>query len=212
MTIKIHGHPISPASQRVIACLEEKGVEFEPVLVDLLTGQQKKEPFLSINPFGQVPGFEDGDLKLFESRAITKYIAHTYADKGTPLLFEDPKKLGTLFLWLEVEVHQFDASAQKLAFEILIKPMKGLTTDEAAVEQLQVQLSKVLDVYEARLSKSKYLAGDSFTLADLHHLPVVNNLLKTKVKALFDARPHFSAWCADILARPAWKKTLEVKY
>lgn len=212
MAIKVHGHPVSPAAQRVLVCLEEKELEYDTILVDLRTGEQKKEPFISINPFGQVPGFEDGDLKLYESRAITKYIAHAYADKGTPLLPKDPKKLGTVFLWLEVEVLKFDASAQKLAFEILIKPMKGMASDEAEIEQLQVQLSTVLDVYEARLAESKYLAGDCFTLADLHHLPVINNLLKTKVKALFDARPHLSAWCADILARPAWKKALEAKY
>ncbi|XP_073145293.1 glutathione S-transferase-like [Henckelia pumila] len=212
MAIKVHGNPHSPAAQRVIVCLEEKGLEYDTVLIDLRSREQKKEPFISINPFGQVPGFEDGDLKLYESRAITKYIAHVYADKGTPLLLEGPKKLGTLYLWLEVEVQKFDASAQKIAYEILVKPVKGMTTDEAAVEQLIVQLSDVLDVYEARLAESKYLTGDSFTLADLHHLPVINNLYKTKVKSLFDARPHFSAWCADILARPAWKKALEAKY
>ncbi|KAH6811143.1 glutathione S-transferase 6 [Perilla frutescens var. frutescens] len=206
MAIKLHGHPLSPAARRVLVCLAEKGLDYEFVLVDLTTGQQKKEPFISINPFGQVPGFEDGDLKLFESRAITRYIAHAYADKGTPLISEDPKKMGIIGVWLEVETQRFDAAGQKLSFEILIKPMKGMTTDDAVVEQLQAQLAGVLDVYEARLAQSKYLGGDDYSLADLHHIPIIANLQKTKVKALFDARPCVAAWAAALLARPAWQK------
>lgn len=92
--------------------------------------------------------------------------------------------------------------------EILVKPMKGMTTDEAAVEQLQAQLDGVLDVYEARLAQSKYLAGDDYTLADLHHIPIIANLFYTKVKPLFDSRPHVSAWAASLLARPASQKVL----
>ncbi|XP_057782365.1 glutathione S-transferase-like [Salvia miltiorrhiza] len=206
MAIKVYGHPFSPAARRVLVCLAEKGLDYEIVLVDLATGQQKKEPLISINPFGQVPGFEDGDLKLFESRAITRYIAHAYADKGTPLISEDPKKMAIIGLWLEVESQKFDAAGQKLSFEILVKPMKGMAVDEAVVEQGQAQLAAVLDVYEARLGKSKYLGGDDFSLADLHHIPIIANLMKTKVKAVFDARPCVAAWAAALLARPAWQK------
>ncbi|XP_057782363.1 glutathione S-transferase-like [Salvia miltiorrhiza] len=208
MAIKVHGSPVSPAAKRVLLCLEEKQLDYEFVLVDLSTGQHKKDSFLSLNPFGQVPGFEDGDLKLFESRAITRYIAHAYADKGTPLISEDPKKMGVIGVWLEVESLRFDAAGQKLSFEILVKPMKGMATDEGAVEQLQAQLAAVLDVYEARLAKSKYLGGDDFSLADLHHIPIVANLMNTKVKALFDARPCVAAWAAALVARPAWLKVI----
>ncbi|KAL0459685.1 UNVERIFIED_CONTAM: Glutathione S-transferase [Sesamum latifolium] len=206
--MKLHGHPISPAVRRVAACLEEKGLPYEFVFVDLSTGQHKKDPFISLNPFGQVPALEDGDLKLFESRAITQYIARTYADKGTPLLPTDPLKQAMVSVWSEVESHAFDAAASKLSFEILIKPILGMSTDEGAVEAQQGKLAQVLDVYESRLGKSKYLGGEEFSLADLHHLPIINNLLGTKIKPLFDARPHVSAWCADILARPAWQKVL----
>ncbi|XP_073052248.1 glutathione S-transferase APIC-like [Primulina eburnea] len=208
MAIKVYGHPYSPATQRVLLCLTEKNLEYEFVFVDLTTAQQKNQPFISINPFGQVPSFEDGDLKLFESRAVTQYIAHQYADKGTPLIHQDPKKMAIISVWLEVEAQKFDVFASKLSTETLMKPLKGMTSDEAAVEQLQSQLAPILDVYEARLAESKYLGGDSFTLADLHHVPIINYLMKTKAKTLFDQRRHVSAWCADILARLACLKVL----
>lgn len=147
-------------------------------------------------------------IRIAESRAITKYISNAYAGKGTQLVFQDPKKMAIVGVWLEVEGQRFDAAGSKLSYEILIKPIKGMQTDEAAVAALETQLAAVLDVYEARLGESKYLGGDKYSLADLHHVPIISNLMKTKVKELFDARPRVSAWAADIQARPAWQKVL----
>ncbi|TXG63471.1 hypothetical protein EZV62_010465 [Acer yangbiense] len=208
--IKIHGSVISTAAQRVFACLYEKDIDFELVPVDMSAGEHKSEAFLAKNPFGQVPAFEQGDLYLFESRAITQYIAEQYADKGTALTCPS-KTVPMLLVWKEVEAHQFDPVASKLNWEIVFKPMFGMTTDPAAVEELEAKLSKVLDVYEARLSKSKFLACDCFTLADMHHLPNINLLMGTQVKKLFDCRPHVSAWVANITARPAWAKVLALQ-
>ncbi|KAI9181290.1 hypothetical protein LWI28_018155 [Acer negundo] len=208
--IKIHGSVISTAAQRVFACLYEKDINFELVPVDMSAGEHKSESFLAMNPFGQVPAFEQGDLYLFESRAITQYIAEQYADKGTALTCPS-KTVPMLLVWKEVEAHQFDPVASKLNWEIVFKPMFGMTTDPAAVEELEAKLSKVLDVYEARLSKSKFLGCDCFTLADMHHLPNINLLMGTQLKKLFDCRPHVSAWVANITARPAWAKVLALQ-
>ncbi|XP_030517606.1 glutathione S-transferase-like isoform X2 [Rhodamnia argentea] len=210
MVMKVHGAVLSTAAMRVFATLYEKDLEFEFVPVDMGAGEHKQERFLALNPFGQVPFFEDGDLKLFESRAITKYIAHQYKDKGTQLVCEG-KPMATVSMWMEVEAHQFDPVASKLQWEIVYKPMFGMATDAAVVEENEAKLAKVLDVYEARLSQSKYLGCDCFTLADLHHQPALTNLMGTQVKKLFDARPKVSAWVADIMARPALAKVLAMR-
>ncbi|XP_057424353.1 glutathione S-transferase-like [Lotus japonicus] len=207
-TIKVHGSPISNATMRALVALYEKQLEFEFVPTDMRNGEHKKEPFLSLNPFGQVPALEDGDLKLFESRAITKYIAYEYADKGTELLSKDSKKMAVTTVWLEVEAHHFDQPSSKLAFELAFKPMFGMTTDPAVVEENEAKLAGVLDVYEKRLSGSKYLAAECFTLADLHHIPNIFYLMNTQSKKLFESRPHVNAWVADITARPAWSKVV----
>lgn len=114
--------------------------------------------------------------------------------------------MAILSVWAEVEGQKFDPAASKLTFELAIKPLLGMATDPAVVEEYEAKLAKVLDVYEARLAQSKYLAGDCFTLADLHHLPNINYLINTQVKELFTSRPHVNAWCTDILSRPAWLK------
>ncbi|MCD7456629.1 glutathione Stransferase [Datura stramonium] len=209
MVIKVHGNPMSTATMRVAACLIDKDLDFEFVFVDMATDQHKKHPFLSLNPFGQVPAFEDGDLKLFESRAITQYIAHVYASNGNQLTLQDPKKMAIMSVWMEVEGQNLEPPASKLTWELCIKPIIGMSTDDAVVKESEEQLSKLLDIYETRLAESKYLGGDYFTLVDLHHLPNMYYLMGTKVKALFDSRSRVSAWCADILARPAWVKGLE---
>ncbi|GMY16878.1 glutathione S-transferase-like [Fagus crenata] len=98
-------------------------------------GEHKKEHFLCLNPFGQVPAFEDGDLKLFESRAITNYIAYDYADKGTQLTCKDTKKMAIILVWMEVEAQQYDPVASKLVWELGVKPLVGMDTDTAIVEE-----------------------------------------------------------------------------
>ncbi|XP_030947680.1 glutathione S-transferase PARB-like [Quercus lobata] len=211
--IKVHGSPLSTNTLRVLATVYEKELDHEFVLVDMSAGEHKKEHFLSThNPFGQVPAFEDGDLKLFESRAITRYIACEYADKGTQLIYQDSKKMAITSVWMEVEGQQYKQIATKLAWELVYKPLLlGMSADKAIVEENEPKLAKVLDIYESRLAQSKYLGGDCFTLADLHHLPTLHYLFGTQVKKLFDSRPHVSAWIADITARPAWLKALALQ-
>ncbi|KEH43230.1 putative glutathione transferase [Medicago truncatula] len=207
-TIKVHGSPISTATMRVTATLYEKELEFEFVSINMRNGEHKKEPFISLNPFGQVPAFEDGDLKLFESRAITQYIDHEYADKGTKLTSSDSKKMAIMSVWSEVESLHYDQVASILVWELGIKTLFGIPLDSNVVEENEAKLDIILDVYEKRLSKSKYLGGDSFTLVDLHHLPSLYYLMKSQSKKLFESRPYVSAWVADITARPAWSKVL----
>lgn len=210
--MKVHGSLMSTAAMRVFACLYEKELEFEFIPVDMGSGEHKKEHFLSLNPFGQVPAFEHGDLKLFESRAITQYIAHEYPESGTQLLCAlDSKKMAILSVWMEVEGHQFEPAASKLTWELVFKPIFGMAIDEAVVEENEAKLGKVLDIYEARLGRSKYMACDCFTLADLHHMPNIHYLMGTRCKALFDSRPKVCEWVANIMSRPAWAKVMNMK-
>lgn len=206
MAMKLHGTVGSNATFRALVALIEKDLDFEFVTVDYAGREHKTPQFLERNPFGQIPAFEDGNLKLFESRAISKYVSEAYADKGTNLTNNDPKKMAIQTVWMEVESQKFEPASARLVWELALKPILGLKTDEAVVPEFEQKLTHVLDVYEQRLTESKYLGGDVFTLADLHHLPNIHYLMGTKAKSLFHARPHVSAWASDILSRPAWVK------
>ena len=145
-----------------------------------------------------------------ESRAIMRFITHNYHKLGTELVFEVPKQQGIAATWIDVEDHQFNPPAEQLRQELVDKTKKGLTMNKEVVAEAEAKLVKVLDVYEERLTHSKYLGGDRFTSADLSHLPNLYYLMGTPVKRLFEERPNVSAWCRHILSRPAWIKVVEM--
>ncbi|KAK6947099.1 Glutathione S-transferase, C-terminal [Dillenia turbinata] len=207
---KLYGAVDSPSTMRALASLLEHQVEFEFTLIDLEAGEHKKEVFLSLSPFGEIPVFQDGDLTLFESRTIMRYISHAYAVPGKDHIFEEPNLQGIVAGWIDIEDHQFDPPASRLLHEILHKPSIGLSTDVAVVVEEEAKLAKVLDVYEERLGKRKFLGGNKFTSADLTHLPNLHLLTRTRVKELFETRPCVYAWCTGIMSRPAWTKVVDL--
>ncbi|CAL4952849.1 unnamed protein product [Urochloa decumbens] len=199
---KLYGMPLSPNVVRVATVLNEKGLDFESVPVDVRTAAHKQPEFLALNPFGQIPALEDGDEVLYESRAINRYIASKYKSDGADHL------PATASAKLEVESHHFYPNVSPLVFQLLFKPMMGGAPDPIVVDKHAHQLAKVLDVYEDHLAKNKYLAGDEFSLADANHMSYLFCLSQTTKAGLIDERPHVKAWWEDIAARPAFKKTV----
>ncbi|KAK6254522.1 hypothetical protein SCA6_015827, partial [Theobroma cacao] len=210
MAIKVHGYAMSTCTARVLLCLSEKGLEYEVVPVDVANGAHKQQPYLSLNPFGQIPAFEDEDVKIFESRAISKYLARKYKDTGIDLLGSSSLTVSTIVdTWMEVESHQFNSPMQAIIRQMIVNPIFGIATDEKIIETELEKLGKVLDVYEERLSKCKYLGGDFYSLADLHHIPYLVYFMRTPKSSVITSRPHVSAWWNDISSRPATVKVAE---
>lgn len=110
---------------------------------------------------------------------------------------------------MEVEAHQFNAPIRTIVRQLILNPLSGLLPDEKLVEDEMEKLGKVLDVYEERLSKCKYLAGDYYTMADLHHFPYLVYFMRTPKAGAITSRPHVNAWWNDISSRPATVKVSE---
>ncbi|KAI4305952.1 hypothetical protein L6164_029277 [Bauhinia variegata] len=87
----------------------------------------------------------------------------------------------------------------------------GIPQDPKVIQESEAKLAKIFDIYEERLAKSKYLAGDFFSLADLRHLPATHYLFFKGVgkEHLIRDRKHVSAWWDDISSRPSWKFVVE---
>jgi glutathione S-transferase len=211
MTLIVHGAAFSTCTQRVLTTLAELGVDdykLEPV--DMMKGQHKSPDFLKLQPFGQIPVLKDGDLTIFESRAIVRYLVEKY--ENTTLTGKTLAERAVVNQWWEVESQNFNPPTASIVFQVVFTPIFGLERDDKVVAEQVAKLEKVLDVYEARLSSSKYLAGDSFTLADLSHLPYANLLVTAAGKSeLFTSRPHLSAWWKDISSRPTFQKVLALQ-
>ncbi|VVA17144.1 PREDICTED: glutathione [Prunus dulcis] len=210
MALKLHGLPLSTCTGRVLTIFHEKSLDFELVPVNLPAGEHKQPAFLTKNPFGQIPVLEDGDLTLFESRAITAYVAEKFKDTGADLIRHNNLKEAALVkVWTEAESQNFNPAISAIVFQHLVAPIYGMTPDQAVIDANLEKLAKVLDVYEARLSSTKYLAGDFYSLADLNHLPYTHYFMKTPWASLVNERPHVKAWWEDISSRPAFKKVAE---
>jgi glutathione S-transferase len=82
--LKLYGGAFSRAAI-VRWYLEELGVPYEFVQLDMKAGEHRQMPFLEINPVGKVPAIVDGDFKLWESGAILLYLAEKYGPKSLSL-------------------------------------------------------------------------------------------------------------------------------
>ncbi|KAL7094259.1 hypothetical protein ACP275_11G091800 [Erythranthe tilingii] len=211
MVVKVFGPAYGACPQRVLTCLVELGLEFELIPIDILSGQHKKPDFLLRQPFGQVPAIEDGDFRLFESRAIIRYYAAKSArDGGVNIYGKTLEERALVDQWLEVEVNNYNSLIYTMVLQLLVLPRMGQGTDLELVRNCKGKLEKVLDVYEERLSKSKYLAAEEFTIADVSHLPNTRFLMEEGMEDLIKGRKNVYAWWIDISSRPSWKKVMEL--
>ena len=113
-------------------------------------------------------------------------------------------------MWVEVEAHQMQPLAGAIAVECIVAPvLHGRERNQAVIDENVEKLKKVLEVYEARLAQSRYLAGDVLTLADFTHFIIMRYFMATEYATLVEALPHISAWWKGLAARPAAKKVAE---
>ncbi|KAL5810167.1 hypothetical protein ACOSQ4_026735 [Xanthoceras sorbifolium] len=203
MVVKVYGPVMAGCPQRVLACLLEKDVEFEDCSCRSRPRRAK--------PFGQVLAVEDAISGfLVKSRAIIRYYAAKYADSGSNLLGTTLEERATVDQWLEVEAH-FNDLVHTIVLQLTVLPSMGQPGDLALVHSCEQKLEVVFDVYERRLSKSKYLAGDWFSLADLSHLPATTFLMEeAKLGHLVKERKHVNGWWEEISGLPAWKKVMKL--
>ncbi|KAI0351894.1 glutathione S-transferase [Trametes cingulata] len=208
MVLKIYGNVLSTCTNRVRVVLEELGVPYEIVNVDFAKQEHKAPEFTAVQPFGQVPYIDDDGFKLFESRAIARYIALKYGGIGK--LIPDPKDIQKTALFEQaasIELSNFDPFAAGLAAENIFKPMFGQQTDKAKVEALKSQLEGKLAAYDVLLGRTKFLAGDELTIVDLFHLPYGALLEKQGIDFLTSGRfPNVARWWKEVSSRETWKK------
>ncbi|KAG0613459.1 hypothetical protein M758_6G104400 [Ceratodon purpureus] len=162
--------------------------------------------------FGVVPYLEDGDLAVFESRAIAKYFAEKY-DAKCNLLGKTLKERAIINTWMESEAHNFNPAVAPMIKELFLSMVFKKPANQELISTSLTNLNSVLDVYEIHLSKNKYLAGENYTLADANHTPYMEKVRTMDVfKGILDSRPHLAAWVSDITSLPAFKKCMQMDW
>jgi glutathione S-transferase len=134
---------------------------------------------------------------------LRKYKPELLAGDGSP------EAAAMVDVWLEVEAQQHHGPAGAIMVQCIVVPLRGGVRDQAVVDENVAKLRKVMEVYEARLSTSRYLAGEAITLADLSHFPMMSYFMDTEYAALVEDLPHVKAWWEELKARPAARKVAE---
>jgi len=200
--MRLYEHPVSGNSHKVRLLLSFLEIEYESVVVDLLIDEQHREPFLSINPRGEVPVLEDNGLILRDSMAILVYLA-TRHDKGR-WLPKDPAEMAHVMEWLAfaaswIQYGVFTARAI-VAFGL---NGNGVPSDFAgSLEEATLRGNKSLEILEKQLSDQEWLCGTKPTVADIACFPYV--ALAPMGNIALDPYPAVQAWIARFKGLPGY--------
>jgi len=200
--MKIYGHPMSTCTRKVLAILAERKANFDFEVVDLFKGENRSAAHLARQPFGQIPVLEEGDLRLYESRAILRYLDEVLP--GHKLTPSDAKDRAIMEQWISIETSNFTTHAMKIIYEDLFKKMQGAPADSTAIQAGTTGVSKALDILNHRLGEVAYIAGADFTLADICYMPYVEYLFAAGHGDLITSRANVAAWWNRVSTRPSW--------
>lgn len=208
--LTLYGNKIATCTQRVLILLEELNLKYELREIDLMKGQQKDTRYLQLQPFGKVPAIVYGDHKLFESRSILRYIAKNNTE-DVDLTLNDSHYVD---MWLEVESQNFNPPISKFIYEKIFKKWKDpeAIIDETVLNVALEDLGKVFDIYEERLSDSKYIGGDSFSIADISHIPYLYMFVTSgsEYKTFLKKYPRVYKWYKRMLMKDSVKEVLSI--
>jgi glutathione S-transferase len=201
MTITITAFERSPdrgkglaRDMRVRWALEEVGQPYDVRLVSFKA--MKKPAHLALQPFGQIPTYEDGGLALFESGAIVLHIAERHAG----LLPDDADARARAITWMFAAVSTMEPTIVEREMAWYLESKK--TWHEERRIMIEERIRKRLGELSARLGAADWLDG-AFSAADLL---MVSVLLRLRGSGMLDEYPDLSAYVARGEARPAYKR------
>jgi glutathione S-transferase len=169
------------------------GIPLDIVAVDFLAGEHKRSPLIDLNPWGEIPILEDGDVVLRDSQAILVYLARRYA--GETWLPGDATGMATVMQWLSTSANEIQngPGAARLVDKF------GYAIDKADTLR---RSARILPLLDAHLSRHDWLALERPTIADCAVFPYV--ALAPEGGVSLSDFPHIRQWIARIKALPGF--------
>jgi glutathione S-transferase len=201
-SLKIYGIARTRAF-RALWMAKELGLDYEHDPVEIGDAGARTPEFLAINPNGRLPVIADGGFVLFESLAITMYLAKKHSPgRLYPASLEGEARTWQWSLWAVTEV---DRGVNIWSLHAVRLPEPERDAGKLA-EALKVLVApfKVLD---AAVSATPYLLGNDFTVADLNVAAVVSRAIEMDL----GTTPNLKAWLTRCLDRPAAREALALK-
>lgn len=193
MTAKLYDLELSGNCYKVRLLCSLVGVPLNIVPVDLLAGEHQKEPLLTLNPFGEIPIFEDGDTVLRDSQAILVYIARKWG--GESWLPTGAAEEAHVVEWLMTAANDIARGPG----DARLHDKFGYDLD---VEKARDKARHTLTLMENHLSKRSWLALERPTIADIACMPYV--ALAPEGGVPLDDYPAVRKWIGRIKALPGF--------
>jgi glutathione S-transferase len=202
--LKIYGIPRSRAF-RTLWMAKELGLDYENVAVDFASGETRKPPYLALNPNGHVPAIDDDGFVLWESMAINLYLAKKYG-LGTlyPMTLEGEARAWQWSFWgmTEIERHVLTAMFNRAIYA-------EDKRDAAAADTAEQELQHPFGVLDSAVTKTAYLLGDDFTVADLNVASILSWARPARID--FAPFPKAADWLGRCALRPAAKAARDLQ-
>ena len=203
--MKVYGHPGSTCTRKVLTVLAEKNHPFEFVTVDIMKGQGQSPEHLARQPWGQVPVLEEDDgWQMIESRAIIRHLDATLP--GTSLTPSNPRDRAKMDQWMSIEQSNFTPGVMKILGQLLFARWRGAEPEMSIVEDGRVAVRKSVAVIERELEGREYIAGSSFSLADIGFMPYIEYLFLCGEGSLISDHRNTASWWTRISERASWQK------
>lgn len=205
--LKIWGRATSSNVQKVLWCCSALGIPFERVDLGGPFGGNRDTEYLSLNPNGLVPTVRDGDLVLWESNTICRYLATTHGhERGERLYPKAPRERALVERWMDWQLSTAGPPMGQLLFGLIrTRPEQR---DPAAVEAARRRALAAWTIVDDELEGRAYLAADHLTLAE-----IVLGTLVYRWHAFPIERPplkNLRAWSERLREQDGFKTHIEI--
>ncbi|HEX2239220.1 MAG TPA: glutathione S-transferase family protein [Gammaproteobacteria bacterium] len=198
--MKLYGTPPTRAL-RVIWLLNELGLEYEMLPVDVLQGENQKQDFLTLNPAAKVPVLVDGSLVVTESAAIQLYLADKNPQAGfIPETVEDRAQM---YRWIFFLVTEIEQPLWRIARHTFLYPEeKRLPQDVDLARQECVEMVAVL---ERHMEEREFMVADRLSVADFNAAYTLDWANEEK---MLDGTPRLREYLKSMYARSTAPPTI----
>jgi len=182
-------------SIRVRWTLQEMGVPFEAITVNMFANENRSPEFLKINPAGKLPALVDGDVVLTESVAIALYLAEKYSDKN--LMPKELAERAQVYRWLLFTTTELEQPLWRIARHTNLYPKDKRLPAE--IELARSDFVPMAQVLEDHMRGRKFVATENVTVADFI---LAYTLDWAKLVNLLGDFPVLEAYMEAMYARP----------
>ncbi len=200
----------TPNGRKVSIMLEELGLAYDVVPVDIGSDQQFAPDFLAISPNNKIPAIVDdaaegGPLAIFESGAILTYLAENTGQ----LLPTAPAARFAVLEWLHWQVGGLGPMLGQLGFYAVRSKEKA----PLAISRFTAEADRLLHVMDKRLAAVPFLGGQDYSIADIAAYPwtsAATSMMAEPLAATLSSVPNVHRWLETVGSRPAVTRGMQV--